>query len=168
MIRSSFITYASDEISSPDILDSLAKAMRHSTTQQKRTYDRRTYSQRISKGVKFTSKTIESIIPTITNDTCEETPTIVTGEMVALLDNDSTRSSPKVLFAKILRINCDTKSALLNQLVEFQPGMYKLKIGAGRWEAKLMSLIPGIDFQFTNGGYQLRTNIDDIVEQFYS
>ena len=43
---------------------------------------------------------------------------VVRGESVAMLASDSTESSPKLLFAKVIEMNATTKMALLKELVE--------------------------------------------------
>ena len=43
---------------------------------------------------------------------------VVPGESVAMLASDSTESSPRLLFAKIIEMNGIAKMTLLNKLVE--------------------------------------------------
>ena len=76
-----------------------------------------------------------------------------------MLASDSTESSPKLIFAKVIEINATTKTALLNKLVETFPGYYCLKIGSNRWEEKLSCLITGIDVVYSreHRAYELRT-----------
>ena len=74
---------------------------------------------------------------------------VVPGESVAMLASDSTESSPKLLFAKVIEMNATTKMALLNKLVETFPGYYRLKISSNRWEENLSCLITGIDIVYS-------------------
>lgn len=162
----------------PDSSESnlVAVAMRHSSYHQKQTYDHRTSSQGTDKGNDFTSRTFRKALEDTEAcdddniDSDNEVPiNIVPGEIVALMAGYSTKQNPHVLFGKVISVNKTTQRALLNELVEKKPNIFKLRIAATRWEEKLSSLVHGIDFHYSqdDGGYVLRTAIEDIVDSFY-
>ena len=67
-----------------------------------------------------------------------EPTVVVEGEMVSFFAADSTRKNPKVLFVKVVSLKASTASALLNEMVETSPGLYRLKLSSC-WEEKLNS-----------------------------
>ena len=54
--------------------------------------------------------------------------TVIPGKLVAMLPGDSTESSPKLFFAKVIEINTITKMALLNESLETSSGHYCLGV----------------------------------------
>lgn len=183
-LRSAFITYAGKN-SSKMVMDSLALSMRHSSKYQQTIYDKRTSQERLDPGLEFAAKrfkrAMESPSPCLIREPArastptpiniesnssgdEETTMVVEGDMVALFAADSTRKDPKVLFAKVVSIKASTGTALLNEMVETSPGLYRLKLGC-RWEEKLKTLVTGLDWVYVRerSAYELRTPFDEIL-----
>ena len=182
-LRSAFITYAGKN-SSKEVMDSLALSMRHSSKYQQIIYDKRTSQERLDAGLEFAAKqfrkAMESPSPCLVKEPTarvrtpppidiksssdEEATMVVEGDMVALFASDSTRKNPKVLFAKVVSIKASTASALLNEMVETSPGLYRLKLGS-RWEEKTKTLVAGLDWFYVRekSAYELRTPFEEIL-----
>ena len=165
------------------VMDSLALSMRHSPKYQQAIYDKRTSQERLDPGLEFAAKRFKKAMespspclvkePTrvstpppinIESSSDEESTTVVEGDMVALFAADSTKKNPEVLFAKVVSIKDSTGSALLNEMVETSPGLYRLKLGS-RWEEKLKTLVTGLDWFYVRekSGYELRTPFHEIL-----
>ena len=95
-------------------------------------------------------------------------PKFIPNEIVAMVAADSTPAQPKLLFAKIVKINSIEGTALLQELAEELPGVYRVRLGhSSRWEEAFEALISGVDFHYSiqDKGYIIRTPIEDIIKQ---
>eukprot|EP00731_Ephydatia_muelleri_P027547 Em0019g420a len=154
-LRSSFVTdlLTSRNRPSDDLLAEVAFAMRHSSREQSRTYDRRSSADKVTRAVALTS----------------EPPEV--GDIVGAVDDSSTLRKPFVHFGKVLRVHPDKREVLLGHLVQQSSSStagrsktYRLRIGGGTWIEPFDSLVYPVDMTYNTSScvYTLRTPLHDI------
>ena len=187
ILRSSFITYfySSDASENLSLCESIANGMRHSISEAKRTYDRRTSHEKKRKAVDWCGNTttkwltgdqMESIsllptskklvlpgpTPSLTFDDSEPfTIPPVVGDIVAVPFNTADGTKDFWL-GKCLRIG--SSNIILGWLepTDKNCNKYKMKLGAS-WEENIKACIYPIDVIYNESYYTLNTPAKDIL-----
>ena len=153
--------------------ESFATLMKHSVRTQKRCYDERPLVQKKCRALDLlssvASRTLNQDAVEIISEEDEEgrieyLP--LPGDFVALVAANSTKSTPEIFVAKVLRLSEDHKSAYLAEFSEIEPGKFKLDAGKS-YKENVNALIFPIDVVYlhSNGVYELRTPKLDIHRQ---
>ena len=91
-----------------------------------------------------------------------------TGDIVAMVQEGSTRQCPRILLGKVLRVNSREQEVLLAHLEAMESKKYRLKVGQSTWTESFHSLVFPIDVEYNNGLYHLRSSpleIHNIVKK---
>ena len=155
--------------------ESFATLMKHSVRTQKRCYDERPLAQKKSRALgllsSVASRSLEEDGIQIIGDEDEEgrieyLP--VPGDFVALVASNSTKNTPEVFVAKVLRLSEDHKTAYLAEFSEIEPGKFKLNAGKSYAESVKALIFPvDVVYLHSNGVYELRTPKIDIHRQVH-
>ena len=113
--------------------ESFATLMKHSVRTQKRCYDERPLAQKKSRALgllsSVASRSLEEDGIQIISDEDELEGRIeylpVPRDFLALLASSSTKTTPEVFVAKVLRLSEDHKTAYLAEFSEIEPGKFK-------------------------------------------
>ena len=87
-----------------------------------------------------------------------------TGDIVALVQDESTKASPLILLGKVLRVNLRDQEVLLAHLQQIEKSKYRLKVGQSTWMESFHALVYPIDvvYDAVAGLYTLRSELLDI------
>ena len=145
--------------------------------QQRRTYDRRTSGERLRGAVAVLGRsTLRQLGETEFSDDEdkadeedeEDETSFAVGDIVAAVEESSTRQSPRVLLGKILRINFTKREVLLAHMAphtdEEGGKCYRLVVGRDTWSESFAALVFPVDVEFSRRHqvYRLRTDPLDI------
>ena len=161
-------------------MDELARSMRHSRREQMQTYDRRKSSAKISKAVgNIATETATALGLSVGSSNRAEgaeekkdddgySPEV--GDLVALVEESSTESEPKIMLGKVLRVYQREEEVLLAHLRACGKGTYRLTVGKDAWKESTKSLVHPVDVIFDSklGVYKLRTPVIDIHKDVMS
>ena len=190
-LRSSFVTdlLTSRNRPSDDLLAEVAFAMRHSSREQSRTYDRRSSADKVTCAVALTSERVATALDVTTAaapapvatttsskrrrraDDDDDNVAPEVGDIVGAVDDSSTLRKPFVHFGKVLRVHPDKREVLLGHLVQQSSSStagrsktYRLRIGGGTWIEPFDSLVYPVDMTYNTSScvYTLRTPLHDI------
>ena len=193
-LRSSFVTdlLTSRNRPSDDLLAEVAFAMRHSSREQSRTYDRRSSADKVTRAVALTSERVATALDVTTaaapapvatttsskrrrraddDDDDDDNVAPEVGDIVGAVDDSSTLRKPFVHFGKVLRVHPDKREVLLGHLVQQSSSStagrsktYRLRIGGGTWIEPFDSLVYPVDMTYNTSScvYTLRTPLHDI------
>eukprot|EP00731_Ephydatia_muelleri_P009917 Em0005g503a len=191
-LRSSFVTdlLTSRNRPSDDLLAEVAFAMRHSSREQSRTYDRRSSADKVTRAVALTSERVATALDVTTaaapapvatttsskrcrraDDDDDDNVAPEMGDIVGAVDDSSTLRKPFVHFGKVLRVHPDKREVLLGHLVQQSSSStagrsktYRLRIGGGTWIEPFDSLVYPVDMTYNTSScvYTLRTPLHDI------
>ncbi|KAL5479272.1 hypothetical protein EMCRGX_G022771 [Ephydatia muelleri] len=191
-LRSSFVTdlLTSRNRPSDDLLAEVAFAMRHSSREQSRTYDRRSSADKVTRAVALTSERVATALDVTTaaapapvatttsskrrrraDDDDDDNVAPEVGDIVGAVDDSSTLRKPFVHFGKVLRVHPDKREVLLGHLVQQSSSntagrskTYRLRIGGGTWIEPFDSLVYPVDMTYNTSScvYTLRTPLHDI------
>ena len=135
-LRSSFVTdlLTSRNRPSDDLLAEVAFAMRHSSSEQSRTYDCRSSADKVTRAVALTSERVATALDVTTAAAPAPVATTTSskrrrradddnvapevGDIVGAVDDSSTLRKPFVHFGKVLRVHPDKREVLLGHLVQ--------------------------------------------------
>ena len=174
-LRSAFVTHAKECDTPGNVMESLARVMRHSVRYQQNVYDRRTANERMKSGLEYAKKSLFRISDDDDDDNEairaspakkkrtaeEEACVVVPGELVAVETNNGGGGPPTL--AKV--IQADSQMTLLQRMRRVEEGLYKPELGTkARWRQPTSDLIVGLDFRFDEEKrlYELLTDITDI------
>ena len=189
-LRSSFVTdlLTSRNRPSDDLLAEVAFAMRHSSRERSRTYDRRSSADKVTRAVALTSERVATALDVTTAaapapatttsskrrrraDDDDDNVAPEVGDIVGAVDDSSTLRKPFVHFGKVLRVHPDKREVLLGHLVQQSSSStagrsktYRLRIGGGTWIEPFDSLVYPVDMTYNTSScvYTLRTPLHDI------
>lgn len=133
--------------------------------QQREVYDRRTTQDKSAKAVKLAASAAERALCNSTASLDRDGDLIPeNGDIVALVQDGSTRAAPKILLGKVLRVNCREQEVLLAHLEERGDSNYRLRVGQSTWMESIQALVYPVDVIFNNaeGTYSLRSSLLDI------
>ena len=135
--------------------------------QQKQVYDKRTKEEKVARGVKLTAGIAANALAgtSTTHLTEKDAVTPAKDDMVALVEEGSTRKEPMVLLGKVLRVYTKEREVLLAHLREMEEhGKYKLVVGTSTWVESFDALIFPIDIAYdaARNIYTLATSKVDI------
>ena len=176
-LRSSFVTdlLTSRNRPSDDLLAEVAFAMRHSSREQSRTYDRRSSADKVTRAVALTSERVATALDVTTaaapapvatttsskrrrradDDDDDDNVAPEVGDIVGAVDDSSTLRKPFVHFGKVLRVHPDKREVLLGHLVQQSSSStagrsktYRLRIGGGTWIEPFDSLVYPVDMTY--------------------
>ena len=153
--------------------ESFATLMKHSVRTQKRYYDERPLAQKKSKALHLLGSMAcrslgEGSVDVLSDEDEELNIELLPaqGDFVALVAANSTKSSPEVFVAKVLRISDDRKTAYLAEFSELEPGKFKFEAGKSYKEATNALIYPvDVVYSHSNGVYELRTSKNEIHQQ---
>ena len=154
--------------------ESFATLMKHSVRTQKRCYDERPLAQKKSRALGLlssaASRSLEEdgiqMIGEEDEGRIEYLP--VPGDFVALVASNSTKNTPEVFVAKVLRLSEDHKTAYLAEFSEIEQGKFKLSVGKSYAESVKALIFPvDVVYLHSNGVYELRTPKIDIHRQVH-
>ena len=185
-MRASYVTHllSGEAPLSDHILTQAARAMRHSRKEQARTYDCRTSSDKVAHAVQLSSKEAASALGDRVSDVEPSTsggnskkkkllPCV--GDIVALVEERSTRDEPVVMLGKVLRLYQDSQEVLLAHLRLVEKSRkssptYKLTIGKDAWVESYDSLVFPVDVAYDSarGVYSLRTPSTEIHDHVHN
>ena len=154
-------------------MEELARSMRHSRREQRQTYDHRKSSAKISKAVdNSATETATALGLSVgssnraegAKEDDEEAYSPEVGDIVALVEEESTESEPKIMLGKVLRVYRKEEEVLLARLRACGRGMYRLTVGKDAWKESTKSLVHPIDISFDSklGVYKMRTPVIEI------
>jgi len=77
------------------------------------------------------------------------------GDIVGLVEEDSTRSNPLILLGKVLRVNHQKRTVLLAYLqpIKGSNSKYQLDVGNNTWQEKFETLVFPVDIEFESKSY---------------
>ena len=138
-------------------MEELARSMHHSCREQRQTNDRRKSSAKISKAVdNSATETATALGLSIGSSNRAEgaaaakededaySPEV--GDIVALVEEESTESKPKIMLGKVLRVY--QKEVLLAHRRACGRGTYRLTVGKNAWKESMKSLVHPVDVLF--------------------
>ena len=128
--------------------DSLAAALRHTREQAQKTYDRRTANDRKAMAVRSARSFAEDRLDQGSGDegqSCgagqRETPRVNPGDFVALVEEGSTLSSPKILLGQVHFMASPSEVSLL-WYKRIRHDLYKLNLDGAEWKEEITCLLP--------------------------
>ena len=179
-MRHSLVTYFLSLSESKDekLSESLAAVMKHTVRTQRRFYDKRTLAQKKEPALRFLAQTARSgIFDDDDNDMNVSSKEIdkegfsdevlpVIGDFVALVARNSTRRSPQIFIAKVLRFSDNKKDVLLAHMEEIEENNFKLTIGKSYLESTNSLIFPiDIAYKTSDRVYELRSQKLDLHNQ---
>lgn len=156
--------------------ESMATVMKHSVRSQRRFYDKRSSEVKKAPALTFLARTAASAIfedDAIENESESKVDDEgyrdiqpISGDLVALVASNSTKSLPQILVAKVIRYTKDRKDVLLAHMEEVAENSYTLIIGRSYLES-IESLIFPIDIAYNASDrvYELRSDKIDLHNQ---
>ena len=129
--------------------------------QQKEVYDRRTSMEKSARAVKLTATIAERSVGSNPVANLDQDRAVVPelGDIVALVEDGSTRASPRILLGKVLRVNLREREVLLAHLEKKETSKYKLVVGQSTWVESFDALVYPVDVVYDiQGTYTLRSD----------
>jgi len=124
--------------------------------QQREVYDRRTCQDKVVDGVKLTASIAGKVLDADNSSTSDSDDIVPErGDIVGLVEEDSTRSNPLILLGKVLRVNHQKRTVLLAYLqpIKGSNSKYQLDVGNNTWQEKFETLVFPVDIEFDSKSY---------------
>ena len=130
--------------------------------QQKQVYDRRTTQDKSAKAVKLTSSVAGTALCSNSTTKHDGDGDVIPeqGDIVALVEEHSTRAAPQILLGKVLRVSLRERELLLVHLQKVEESKYQLTVEQNTWTENFDSIVFAVDVAYDNiaGIYTLRSS----------
>jgi isochorismate synthase EntC len=155
-------TYASNK--PPEVLKAISRLMAHSEETHTKYYHTKRSQHLVEIGAAALAEdTSQKLGFKCRNKTASADDIPCVDQIVALVSGTSNIQKPEIWLAKVMEVDCETKRAVLAELVEDEANCYKFKIGS-KYTEPFSSLIFPVDvcYDESHNLYHLRSNKLDI------